>query len=336
MIRFRGRAVASLFLFGLFVACKQGKDEPSRGTTPVASASAAIVAPVPSVPVVAERAPELPVGLTVLDVGTEPRMQPRYALKKGKTFRIGLVQKNRIAVKANGESMPPSDVPAIKTILQWDVTETQGDTAKLAFKVISAKVQGNATDPMAAQVNELLAGFKTFRGTQTIDTRGKLIDFAIDDTQETQPQLAQALESVKQSLGQMVAPLPEEPIGIGARWQVISRLEQFGLQLTQKVEYRVVSVQPKGITAAVTIEQSSPPGKVSPPGMPQGMAVDLLALDSKGQGEVQIDYDKFVSQSKLDLTLGMKMRVPEGAGVPAGGQTVEMDLTMGVDIRPER
>jgi hypothetical protein len=336
MIRFRGRAVASLLLLGLFVACKQGKDAPSKVTTPVASASAVAAASAPSAPSAAPQAPEVAVGLKMLDAGAEPRLQPRYSLKQGKTFRLGLLQKNRIAMKANGESMPPSDVPAIKTVLQWDVTEAQGDTAKLAFKVVSAKVQGNAADPMAAQVNELLAGFKSFRGSQRIDTRGKLIDFTIDESQETQPQLAQAIESVKQSLGQMVAPLPEEPIGVGARWQVVSRLEQFGLQLTQRVEYRVISVQPKGITAAVTLEQSSPPGKVSPPGMPQGMSVDLLALESKGQGEVQIDFEKLLSQSKLDLTVGMKMRVPEGPGVPAGGQTVEMDLTMGVDILPER
>jgi hypothetical protein len=337
MIRFRCRAVASLLLLGLFVACKQGKDEPSKATAPVASSSttAQISAAPPSVASSAPAAPAVSVGLKVLDAGAEPRVQARYALKKGKTFRLGLVQKNRIAMKANGQAMPPSDVPAIKTVLQWDVIEMKDDTAKLAFKVVSAKTQGSSSDPMAAQVNEMLAGFKAFRGSQRIDSRGKLIDFEIDDTQKTAPHLAQALESVKQSLGQMVAPLPEEPIGAGARWQVVSRLEQFGLELTQRVEYRAISVQPKGIVAAVTIEQSSPPGKVSPPGMPQGMAVDLLALDSKGQGEVQIDFDKFISKSNLDLTLGMKMLVPEGSGVPAGGQTVEMDLTMGVDIRPE-
>jgi hypothetical protein len=273
----------------------------------------------------------------LLDPGAAPRTALRYSFVKGRQIKLAFVQKNNIGMMVGDERMPETDVPAIKTMMQWTVDDVNADSAQIGFTILSAKVDGgDVNEPMVQQVNAMLADFKSIRGWQRTDRLGKLLDFKIDLGGLKTPQIAQMLESIKQSLGQVVSQFPEEPIGVGGSWQTISQVDQFGMHLTQSATYRVTQVDSRGIQTDVELSQTAPAGKVSPPGMPEGTTVDLLGLESKGQGKVRIDYQNFVSALNISFAISLKMLVPEGPGVPVGGQKLAMDMNTIMKIVPTK
>lgn len=300
---------------------------PPASVEPRASASTAVAAAV---------ATQLPDGVKLVSNGAEPRKPLRYVFTKGHTHQLSLVQKNQVKVKVGEESMPETDVPPIRTTIEWNVAEVKPDSSRIEFKVLSAKVEGDPKDPMAKQVNEMLADFKAFHGSQRTDSQGRLLEFTVDQNGVNSPQVAQMLESIKQSLGQLIAPLPDEAIGVGGAWQVTSHLDQFGIQLMQQATYTVTAIRPTNFDVDVSLVQSAPPGKVSPPGMPEGMTVQLVTLLSNGQGKATIDFQNFIAKTDASVTMAMKMLIPEGPGIPRGGQSLHMDMAVSMKIVPTK
>lgn len=276
---------------------------------------------------------ETPQSVSVLELGAEPRQTLRYAFKKGLSRNLLMLQKSHIDMKIGSQQLPATDIPAIKTSMRWDVAAVDGDTATISQQILSASIDGNSDDPTVLHMRQVLADFKTIRATSRTDSRGNVLKFEVEAQNANSPQMAQVIDSMKQALSQLTVQLPEEALGVGGRWQVTSHLEQFGLKLTQRATYTVTHLDEKGLRANVALQQSSPPGKVTPPGMPAGATVDLLGLNSNGKGTTSIVFLGAAAESQLDLSLSMKMRAPEGAGVPAGGETIEMTLALGFSIQ---
>jgi len=324
-------------LWGLvLVACERPKQEDVGRTVSAASASLpADKAPTPSGSA-AEPKPsalsQLEDGVKLLSNGAEPRKPLRYSFVKGHKHKLVLTQKNQIKVKIGEEQMPGTDVPPITTTIQWEVTDASQAFAQIAFKVLAASVEGSKSDPAVMQVNEMLAEFKAFHGRQRSDTRGSLLGFEMDQGEIANPQVAQMMEAIKQSVGQLISPLPDEAVGVGGMWQVVSHFDQFGVKLLQRAAYSVVQLDDKGVLTDIELEQTAPPGKIAPPGMPAGMTVELVSLASKGQGRTHIDFKNCVSTSDIAINLSMKMRIPEGPSVPPGGQLVEMEMVTSMKI----
>jgi hypothetical protein len=135
------------------------------------------------------------------------------------------------------------------------------------------------------------------------------------------PQMKQFMEGTKQSLHQIASPLPEEAVGVGAKWETIMKLKQNGMVLNQTATNELVEL--KGETGKINlkIKQNAERQKIT-----QGaVTVDLISLKSTGTGEMNFDLARLVP-SLASVTLNSDSQME------AGGQKMAMklDMTMGM------
>ena len=73
-------------------------------------------------------------------------------------------------------------------------------------------------------------------------------------------------------------PLPEEELGVGARWEVYQTLVNSGMTMYQKSEFELVAVDGRKVTLKSKLEQTAPPQAMESPELMQPWA--RLALDA--------------------------------------------------------
>ena len=154
----------------------------------------------------------------------------------------------------------------------------------------------------------------------------------IDTSKVTNPQFKQALESIASSLDNMVTPLPEEAVGVGARWEVRQGLAASGTSMFQKAVFEVVSIDGKVVTLKVTGEQTAPPQAMSNPAFPPGTEASLQKATGAISGTMTMRLDDLVPTSVLNSQLDMIM------DVSIGGQSQTMSVTTAqtIEVSPAK
>ncbi len=121
-----------------------------------------------------------------------------------------------------------------------------------------------------------------------MDHRGVTRQMNLELSAVLDPQMRQSMESGRQAMEQLSAPLPEEPVGIGARWQVEQLVDQNGLELKQKIVYQLVELEGKRASLKATITQTGDPQVTSLPNLPPGFTAELLSHSGAGSGRVEL------------------------------------------------
>jgi hypothetical protein len=127
-------------------------------------------------------------------------------------------------------------------------------------------------------------------------------------------QARQLLDSLRQSMALMASPFPKDAVGLGARWEVKSSIEQTGVTMDQTTRYTVAELTDSTEAIRVEIEQSAPPQTVKHPGLPQGGKVELQSLSSRGQGELKTSGGLVAPQSgAVEIDVRMEVNMAVGA-----------------------
>ncbi|MFQ5930463.1 MAG: hypothetical protein ACE5MK_12270, partial [Acidobacteriota bacterium] len=111
------------------------------------------------------------------------------------------------------------------------------------------------------------------------------------------PDLTQMIQSMKQSMEQMSVPLPEEAVGVGAKWKTLQRVHRRGMTLYQVGSFELMRVDGPSMTLGVTVEQFGPKQDLSVPGQPPGMRAELVSTKSKGRSQMTLDLHSPVPSS---------------------------------------
>ena len=343
----RGLLFGSLFALVTATACKRQLEE-SAATESVASAgrSAAATTAPPTPVTSASPRPSASGGtrseagsgsnLELLELGTAPRSKLRYTFKRGQSDELELTQKMTLSMRLGNEVMPETPAPETTLVIKLDITDLVDDVATARFSITDATMSWGprASLGAGAGVERLVDDLKSYSGTQRVDRRGVLRSFAQDTSGITNPQISQMMNSMEQSMTQMMAPLPEEAVGQGAKWRTVTRADQFGLKLNQTALFEVQSIDDEGVDLKVVLSQSAPAGKLSAPGLPPGVAVDLVSMHSSGEAKMRIDLERLIPRSDMNMSVKMKMSVPDIEETGAGEQIMDMTINMVMRVVP--
>jgi hypothetical protein len=154
----------------------------------------------------------------------------------------------------------------------------------------------------------------------------------LDSSSLDDPRLAQLLDQLQQSLGQMGAPFPEEPVGIGARWAVTSEVQQQGMKLQQVATYELTELSGDKGAARIDLKQFAPRGAVTPPGLPPNVKAEIVSLDSRGLGKLRFDLKRSVPEGQLRTKSKIKVRTTSGGRQ----ENTSMDLDVRIRFVPEK
>jgi hypothetical protein len=251
----------------------------------------------------------------VLEPGAEPRAKLRYELKVGKTERVKVQIKPEVEQVVEGRGSQRAPQPAIEFTMAVTPKERMADGShRIEAKLLKLSLAMGQT-PEEKQMAQMLApALKEMEGVAAIVTmsgRGGVSD--VQFSGDKVPQAAgEFLPFVAQAFEMLAAPLPDEPVGEGARWEHVTRAIQDGVPAKMTATMQLKKRAGNAITLDVETKREGK-GEITDPRVPEGMSVER-----SGTGQ-------FVYQLNLD-----------GAPVKVDGSATSVDIIKDPSTRPPR
>ena len=288
---------------------------------PSASASAQVAAGEPDAPTV-----------RVLDAGAEPRQPLRYAFtRQHETIRFDM--KTTIAMTIGALATPPVTAPTIRMEVEVDPTDVSADGALTAtYRATRVDLLADGTLPAAQRktLADSLHGLIGMTGRFVVTARGITRESTVDVPPTAPQTVIDTMDSLRQSMRQLAPALPEEPVGIGARWEVHSNVRAKAMHLEQTATYTLKARKGDVVDEDVTLVQSAPAQTMHLPGKAANAHVELVSETGTGGGAVRRKLAGVGASSSLQLHTETKMLT-----IAAGQkQPLDMSLTLEVQTKP--
>lgn len=243
----------------------------------------------------------------LLEPGAEPRAARKYAFVANKTEKRVLTITQSISQSGAGQAMPPQEI-TMKLHLELTPKQVKPTGATVELKL--AKVELPGAPP---QVASMLAAMNGFSGTFELSSHGEAGEASFAPTQGMQanPQLAQQIvESLSRGIELLLAPLPAEPVGAGAKWEIATK----GQDDQGAKRFTLREVTNEGGVVDSDIEMKIP-RRATP--APRGGGTMFVEVDSKGHYTQQLRFNQISPKAEGELTENQKIEV---GGEGKGGQ----------------
>lgn len=258
-----------------------------------------------------------PAKLTMLDAGGAAAKIPlRWKAEKGATERLAMVLDTNMEIKAGGQTMPMN--VAMRMDMDGEVVDVHADgSSVIRMTVKDAKIDMPGMEGAGDMVNDMLRDMAI---ESTLDPRGLTTDTKVTGGSELMAQLGDQLDS---SMEQLALPFPEEPVGVGSKWQALSTQETNNMQVRMAVTYELVKLEGDKGTVKVSLQQFADKQKMDV----GGATADLDSLESDGSGTMEFDLTRPLF-ARAELTLKMK------AAMSVMGQDADMKIDAKVSMAP--
>ncbi|WP_428264438.1 hypothetical protein [Haliangium sp.] len=268
----------------------------------------------------------------LLAAGKGKRQKLRYAIPRGTKETVQMDMDMAMSMSMQGQNMDIR-LPVMRMRMETEVTEVT-DKGHMRYRFRYGGTELLDTPGVAPMVKtsleQALAGIGTLEGYAVITDRGVTLDGGFELGSAADPQLQQLLGSLEQSLQQLSAPLPTQAVGVGARWEVRSDIENNGVAVSQTARYEIVAMSEDSVTCKVTISQKAKPQTINDPNMPPGSSVEVLSMQGSGSGQVTIPLRRLTPTSQAKIATEMQMRMNMGAQ----NHDMGMKMTLGMKIAP--
>jgi hypothetical protein len=294
----------------------------------------------------AEEADELPwrqgpppPTVELLSPGDEPRRELRYVFEPGTRERVTVELDMEMVLELADAPSPPVQLPRMQMVLDLAIEElaegeraAADDAVRYTFELSEASaLASDGVDPTVLRaVEQGLAQTVGTRGSAVVDARGFNRETRIDIPAGAPPETRQMMETTAQQMEQLASPLPAEPVGEGARWEVVQHLEQNGMAIVQTSVVTLLSIDGRRGRLETTIRQDAEPQVVDMPGAMAGATAELLELRSRGEGAIDFDLGRLMPlRGEMRSESQSRMQLDVGGGEP---QSMTMHMELGVTI----
>lgn len=234
--------------------------------------------------------------LQVISTGTGNKEKLRFKTKVGAKQSINVTLSKDTLMSIGDFKMPRAKLPAYIITLDSTVTkvEPNGDIYyDIAYN--NVKIQGDVqTKPELIQViSKQIEQLENFQGSAVIDNQGivKNINYAIPAKVDVNIKFL--VEQLSNSLQQLSSPVPQEAVGIGAKWQVNSETDINGINLKQTTTYELVNLKDNVATLNVDLQQQEKSSQIIDyPGLPLDGILTLQSFKGNAKGKATIQLDK--------------------------------------------
>lgn len=273
-----------------------------------------------------------PPRVVVIDAGTGEKRALRYRLEKGSKHTLAMTMYMAMRMKLGAMDAPKIEMPGMKMVADARITEAADGRFRYEFLYDSEPEilpTPGANAQVVSQLRTQLAMMKGMHGFAVVTERGFTLEGDIQLAKGAAPQVEQMLGSMRQSLQQIAAPLPEEPVGKGARWKVLYHLDMNGMELYQVGEFSLVDIDGDQLTLDLEMWQRAPRQMMNPPGMPPGTKAEIERVESSGKGSMKLTLTQLTPESELRMESAMSMNIEAGGQKQA--MAMDMSLRMLVD-----
>lgn len=281
--------------------------------------------------------PAAPNRLELLTTGAEPRQELRFKPRVNTKQTMTMTMNMDATASLAGQPMPKVKIPA--SVIKMDVLVTQveanGDIhTKFSYTDADVVADPSVSPQMVNAMRSALKKMVGFSGSSISDNRGQIKSGSFVLPEGSDPLTKQLLEQLSNSLDQFSSPVPQEAVGIGAKWRVSSSLKPGGINLTQRAIYELVSLKDNVATFNISIEQQASAQQLPLPGAPSGVTVAMKSLTSQGQGQMTVPLDSVVpTQTALSIRSKNEMNIKDSRS--GKDMLIETQMSMQINLESQ-
>ena len=320
--------VVALGAGSLPVAAQSPVASPIGSPSPMASVDPSAA---PSASREPSASPLPPPEVKLLDAGRKPRkpLRFRYTAGTAETFVIDMTQSATTA--ADGVPGAAVLLPTLRYTMSLVVTTGEADGSATTVTTVTAidvlpreGVDQAVIDRLGAALTPLVG----YQVTATIDTRGQSTNVSSQAPEGLDPAQVEQLDQVMGQANQLSTTLPEEPVGVGARWAIESSVELMGLRLGSRQVTTLRRVKGDILDLRTHGTQHSDPGSVDLAGVPEGYAATLVSLAGTSTLNQRVDLSRIEVTGGGGGTVSMSLSLTNGTDTHTSDTTVTTALTI--------
>ena len=246
-----------------------------------------------------------PPGLDVvlLDAGSEPRQLLRMQLVSGEPQDARLEMAVSMAQTIDGNTIESVPLPLFiydMTVRVGERDEAGPSWVHFEYHDVDAQPMLGTPESVLASTREALRGLSGFSGRFLLN-ECLFADYPVFESPDGLNAGVQAqISDLEATVGFFSDPLPSQPVGVGARWEVRwNRVENStvyqdsGIALEQSTTYTIESIEGSIVTLSSLTQQSAQGDVIAPPELGDVQA-RLISLESTGTGRIQWDLQSAV------------------------------------------
>src|SRR5258706_719429 len=176
--------------------------------------------------------------------GKEPRTALRFHPKTGDKQSVEMSIKMGMGMKI-ADANTPIKMPAMQ--LQMDLTVTDvSPSGDIKYESVMTEAttsdDSDALPQVAESMKNAMSKMKGLTGNGILSSRGENKGLTMKAPPDADPQFRKAMDQVNETFGRISTPLPEEPIGVGAKWEYRFPVKSQGILINQVMTYELASV----------------------------------------------------------------------------------------------
>jgi hypothetical protein len=249
--------------------------------------------------------------LKVTEPGAEPRVARKYTFTPNRVDKRLIVLRQSVSQGGRAQEQPPL---ALTVDLTPKVVKPTGTTFEMKIVNVDLADKDKIPPAMAAQLaqaTQQLAAFNGMTATFDVDPHGSVGEVALQADAKLQKAGAEEmLGTFQQAVELMLPPLPDAPIGVGARWERSVDAKQMGLEIKGKHSFELKEVDKDGGTIAATIQQKVPKRAIPDP-RARGATVEV---DATGSYTYAFKFDRVSTKVQGELKRKESIEVPGEGG----------------------
>lgn len=272
----------------------------------------------------------VPPALEVLDPGAAPRRVLELRFVEGDTATVALTSDLKIS-EVDGPTV--LDPPPVVQTVRFDIDRVTGSQADVSFELTGVKIDnaaGSLSDAALLELTAALDSMVGLRGTGTVDQHGTFSSFRYVLPEDFDATQTDTLDQLEQDVASMGVPLPEVPLGVGARWRARDTIRANGVRTEQVVTYEITAIDGEAVAYTATVEQSSPTQDLPDRTLPAGTTARLLAATARGQMTGTLQLGSVVSTAKLLMSGQQKVEITNRSGT----SIVSHDIDVAASVQP--
>jgi Family of unknown function (DUF6263) len=223
----------------------------------------------------------------VLRDGSEPREALRLAPPPGASARVAMTL--RLGIEQSGASDASLKAPPIRATIDTTLQDTTAEGnfhAAFTYPSFDVLRGGGASASQRRSVERTLADFDGLSGDVTVTPRGELVDSNLEIPPDADTQATQLLTQIGDQFRDLTVPLPETPVGVGARWRATTQLRRNGIETRQVYEYRLKKRTGTTLELDVRGTQTARRQTISSPG---GVTLRVKSYKTTIRGTTTVD-----------------------------------------------
>lgn len=273
-------ALALAFLLATATACSSGDDssEPADTSAPAAASTSS-----PPPPTTRAGAPRV----VLDDPGAEPRQALVLRLTPGTLTQVVFESRLGLEMTIDGIELPTGDLPVTSVTLEEVIDRVDPDGTvhfTATFREVEVVAAPGSDPDVVSQSQASLSQLEGLRGKGTFDAHGGNQTLTFETGGITSPPVGSTIDSISSQVGNLSAPFPDDPVGVGARWTSTATAKVNGITMNTTTHYTLRSRTGDQYEIDYTQEAEAPPGPASFPNLPAGTRASITSFTLRSTG----------------------------------------------------